>query len=162
MKKTLLLPESLPHAQASGHSGSHGEAKQLSPDREAFASARRRLLDAARTPAPDVVYGYGNTEEHGFDEDAVEKMRGRFGLNRISRPAGDAVLKRLAAAFINPFTVVLFVLACISFVADFVLAAPEDRDIKTVAIIASMVFISGALRFVQEYRSDKAAERLKA
>jgi Mg2+-importing ATPase len=31
-----------------------------------------------------------------------------------------------------------------------------------VAIIASMVFISGALRFVQEYRSDKAAERLKA
>ncbi|MCL1986165.1 MAG: magnesium-translocating P-type ATPase [Betaproteobacteria bacterium] len=129
---------------------------------EFFASARQRLLDAARMPAPDVLYGYGNTEESGFDEDTVEQMRDKFGLNKISQHEGESILKRLFAAFINPFTVVLFVLACLSFFTDFVLPEPEDREIKTVAIILSMVFISGALRFIQEYRSDKAAERLKA
>ena len=160
--ENTCLPDSGSHCPANGHPGRNGAAKMLSPDMEVFASGRQRLLDAARTPALDVLHGYGNAEESGFDEDTVEQMRDKFGLNKISQHEGDAVLRRLVTAFINPFTVVLFVLACISFFTDVVLAAPENREMKTVTIILSMVFISGALRFVQEYRSDKAAERLKA
>jgi len=160
VKESFSPPESRPHAPASGSHDRRGQAKTPAPDKEALASARRRLLDAAKTPALDLLHGYGNTEEHGFDEDAVEAMQSKYGVNKITRHEGDSILKRLIAAFINPFTVVLFVLACISFVTDFILVAPEDRELKTVVVILSMVFISGALRFVQEYRSDKAAERL--
>ncbi|MDR0466401.1 MAG: magnesium-translocating P-type ATPase, partial [Deltaproteobacteria bacterium] len=157
MQKILPFPDSQPHCRIN----SPGEEKELSPDVKSHASARLRLLDAARTPALDVLRHYGNTEELGFDEKTVEQMRDKFGLNKLSQSEGDSVLARLIAAFVNPFTVVLFVLACISFVTDFALAAPEERDVKTVVIIVSMVGISGVLRFVQEYRSDKAAERLK-
>ena len=41
-------------------------------------------------------------------------------------------------------------------------SAPEDFDPLTVAIILTMVMISGTLRFVQESRSGNAAEKLLA
>ena len=162
VEKNFPLSDAQLKSQTNFHHGHSDEEATFSPDMEVFASARQRLLDAARTPALDVLHGYGNSEESGFDEDTVEEMRDKFGLNKLSQHEGDSILRRLVAAFINPFTVVLFVLACISFFTDFVLALPENREMKTVVIILSMVFISGVLRFVQEYRSDKAAERLKA
>lgn len=125
-------------------------------------SASQRLIEAAQLPAQDLLRQFGNNEESGFDPVMVETMRGRFGSNAITQQEGESTIKRIATAFINPFTVVLFALAGISFVTDIVVAAPEERDVTTVAIILTMVFISGLLRFIQEYRSDKAAERLKA
>jgi Mg2+-importing ATPase len=58
--------------------------------------------------------------------------------------------------------VVLFVLALISLFTDFILADAQDKDLTAVIIVVTMVTISGILRFVQESRSDKAAEHLKA
>jgi Mg2+-importing ATPase len=45
---------------------------------------------------------------------------------------------------------------------DVVLAAPEDRDYKTVIVIMVMVTLSTLIRFFQEYRSNVAAEKLKS
>ncbi|MCL2469521.1 MAG: magnesium-translocating P-type ATPase [Alphaproteobacteria bacterium] len=149
------IPDSLPDVQPSDN-------KTTSPEAELSAPARQRLLEAAKTPGLDLLYYYGNTEEHGFKEETVEQMRDKFGLNKMSQHEGESILKRLISAFINPFTAVLFALACISFFTDFAFVSPEDRELTTVVIILTMVFISGTLRFVQEYRSDKAAERLKA
>ena len=72
----------------------------------------------------------------------------------------NSLLKRLFKAFINPFTVVLLVLAVISFVTDVVMAAPGDKDAVSVIIVLAMVLISGTLQFVQETRSEKSAEKL--
>ena len=84
------------------------------------------------------------------------------GRNELARKKADSILKRLFKAFINPFTVVLIVLAVISFITDYVIVEPEDRDLTAVLIVGIMVFISGTLRFVQEVRSGNAAERLQA
>ena len=54
---------------------------------------------------------------------------------------------------------VLIVLAVISFITDYVIVEPEDRDLTAVLIVGIMVFISGTLRVVQEVRSGNAAER---
>lgn len=89
-------------------------------------------------------------------------MRALFGRNELARKKADSILKRLFKAFINPFTVVLIVLAVISFITDYVIVEPEDRDLTAVLIVGIMVFISGTLRFVQEVRSGNAAERLQA
>ena len=79
------------------------------------------------------------------------------------------MLKRLAGAFVNPFTVILFCLAIVSTMTDMVFpyfslfgSVPEDFDCLTVVIILTMVIISGTLRFVQESRSGNAAEKLLA
>ena len=89
-------------------------------------------------------------------------MRALFGRNELARKKADSILKRLFKAFINPFTVVLIVLAVISFITDYVIVEPEARDLTAVLIVGIMVFISGTLRFVQEVRSGNAAERLQA
>ena len=90
----------------------------------------------------------------------VEKSRDEYGENVLTYGKKNPVVKRLASAFINPFNIVLFVLAVISIFTDIVLAAPEDRSYAAVVIIFSMVTISGILRFVQETRSGNAAASL--
>ena len=45
-------------------------------------------------------------------------------------------MKRLFSAFINPFTVILLVLAVISAFTDIVLADPGEQNYVTVIIIA--------------------------
>ena len=68
--------------------------------------------------------------------------------------------RRLAAAFINPFTMVLLALAVISVMTDIVFASPGEQNYATVGIITVMVLLSGVLRFVQEARSGSVASRL--
>jgi len=121
--------------------------------------AKKRLLRAARRDGSTLLIQYDNNES-GFDENDVEEMREEHGANIITKQEEDPLFKRLIMAFINPFTVVLIVLALISAFTDIVLAAPGEADPITVIIIMTMVIISGLLRFVQELRSTGAAKRL--
>ena len=43
-----------------------------------------------------------------------------------------------------------------------IFSAPEDRTFRTIIVLISMVLLSTLLRFWQEFRSNKAAEELKA
>jgi len=97
----------------------------------------------------------GNTDEK------AEELRVLYGKNEISHEKPDSVLKRIFEAFVNPFTIILFLLAVISVFADIILVSREERDLRSIIIIIVMVSISGILRFVQETRSNNAAEKLK-
>ncbi|MDR0293017.1 MAG: magnesium-translocating P-type ATPase [Oscillospiraceae bacterium] len=119
---------------------------------------RRRLLNAAQKTPETLLIQY-DTSYEGFDEEKIEDMRDQYGVNAITRAKKETVFKKLFDAFVNPFTVVLFVLALVSLVTDFILPQ-EGKDLTAVAIVMTMVTVSGVLRFVQEYRSGKAAERL--
>ena len=96
-----------------------------------------------------------------------QNHRIQYGTNKVTREKQKSLAKRLAEAFINPFTAILFFLAVVSIMTDMVLpyfsllgSTPEDFDPLTVVIILTMVIISGTLRFVQESRSGNAAEKL--
>lgn len=126
----------------------------------------RRLDDAAATPVKNVL-----KELHvtlcGLDTEAVSVSRARYGSNRVTHEKKKCLARRLADAFINPFTAILFFLALVSTMTDMVFpyfslfgSLPEDFDCLTVLIILTMVMISGTLRFVQEARSGNAAEKL--
>ena len=121
--------------------------------------AKRRLLNAASKPYETLLIQYDNSFD-GYDEEKVEEMRDQYGANIITRQKKVTVFDRLRDAFINPFTVVLFVLAVLSFVTDVIVAAPGEKDPTAVIIVLTMVFISGMIRFVQEFRSGGAAEKL--
>jgi Mg2+-importing ATPase len=100
----------------------------------------------------------------GLSEKEVIASRNAYGENKVTHEKKKTMPQRLAEAFINPFTAILFCLAIVSTITDIILpvvrGTPEDADPLTVIIIMTMVVISGALRFVQESRSGNAAEKL--
>lgn len=105
----------------------------------------------------------------GLSEQDVITSRNKHGNNKVTHEKKKSLPKRLAGAFINPFTAILFCLAIVSSITDMILpyfslfdSKPEDFDCLTVVIIVTMVLISGTLRFVQESRSGNAAEKLLA
>lgn len=137
------------------------ELRKDTKKRKKLSVAKERLMDASRTNI-EQLYLKMDTSEKGLDESRVDILRDQFGLNEISHEKKDSVGKKLFEAFINPFTIVLFVLGIISLFTDVILVPKDQRDYSSVVIICIMVTISGVLRFVQELRSSKAAEELKA
>lgn len=118
-----------------------------------------RLIKSAKMSNEALLKEY-KTSINGHSEDTAQFMRDKFGENSITHQKTDSVIKRLAGAFVNPFTIILFVLAIISAITDVVIASPAERDFTSVIIVMTMVMISGTLRFVQETRSNKSAEKL--
>lgn len=95
--------------------------------------------------------------------EAFERLA-KDGPNEVAHDKRPHALVQFLMAFQNPFIMVLVVLAAISAFTDIwlPLQAGEDPDPTKVAIILFMVVTSAVMRFVQEYRSGKAAEALKA
>jgi Mg2+-importing ATPase len=95
--------------------------------------------------------------------EAFERLA-KDGPNEVAHDKRPHALVQFLMAFKNPFIMVLVVLAAISAFTDIwlPLQAGEDPDPTKVAIILFMVVTSAVMRFVQEYRSGKAAEALKA
>ncbi|UTH74317.1 magnesium-translocating P-type ATPase [Chromobacterium sp. IIBBL 290-4] len=86
----------------------------------------------------------------------------QFGPNEVAHDKPPHPLIQFLQAFKNPFVMVLIILAAISYVMDVAMAPADDQDWTKVIILSAMIGISGALRFWQEYRSAKAAEKLKS
>lgn len=121
--------------------------------------AHRRVLDYAYMDI-DTLFRDFHISDQGYSHEQVEESRARYGKNSLSGRASDTVLYRLRRAFLNPFTIILFVLACISFLTDVVLVSNFSRNVTTVVIILCMLLISGAVRFAQELRAKRVADRL--
>ena len=100
------------------------------------------------------------TSPNGLSLEQVEVMGDKYGENRLVGMKNDTLWYRLRRAFINPFTVILFVLAVVSFITDVVLASNFTKNITTVVIICVMILISGAIRLVQELRAKNASAQL--
>ena len=118
-----------------------------------------RLFEASGQDAEDVLRKMG-VSRHGFSSLEAESRLASFGMNIISHEKPESLLKRLLKAFVNPFTVVLLILALVSLFTDIIFSS--EKNPRSVILICSMVLLSGMLRFVQESRSNKAAEKLKA
>lgn len=125
-----------------------------------------RIQYAATNPIKEVLKSL-HTTLRGLDAENVSVSRTKYGTNKVTHEKKQSLAKRLAGAFINPFTAILFCLAVVSTMTDMVFpyfsllgSTPEDFDPLTVVIILTMVIISGTLRFVQESRSGNAAEKL--
>ena len=128
----------------------------------------QRIQFAAANPVQEVLKCL-HTTLRGLDAEAVTLSRTKYGSNKVTHEKKKSLAKRLAGAFINPFTAILFCLAVVSTMTDMAFpyfallgSVPEDFDPLTVVIILTMVIISGTLRFVQESRSGNAAEKLLA
>lgn len=141
------------------------EAHEKDPIRE---QSDRRITLAATTPEAGVLKQL-HTALGGLGDEAVLISRERHGTNEVTHERQKPLPERLAEAFVNPFTAILFFLALVSTATDMIFpllslfgSTPEDFSALTVVIILTMVAISGVLRFVQESRSGEAAGKLLA
>jgi Mg2+-importing ATPase len=117
-------------------------------------------LKSAAAAKTDVLFNNLNTTPEGLSEDLVDASREQYGDNKVTHGKKVSLPKRIAEAFINPFTAILIGLTAVSAFTDIILADPGEADPLTVVIIMTMVLISGILRFVQETRSGNAADKL--
>ena len=124
-------------------------------------SSVNRLINFSKMNLEE-VYKEFDTSINGLSSKNIEDRVEKYGLNQIATEKPTPWFIELIKAFINPFVIVLLVLAIVSLITDVIFAAPEDKSYVTVIIISIMVIVSGLLKFFQEFKSNKAAEKLKA
>ena len=137
-----------------------GRGRPADPRRASLLSAldREQLLDAARHPL-----SHDPVLREGLDAAAVESRRATYGPNVVDHERPLHPVVQFVRTFANPFIVILTVLATVMFVTEVLLADPVDGpDWTGVVTIGTMVLVSAALRFWQEYRSGRSVEALSA
>lgn len=97
---------------------------------------------------------------NGLLQEQVNEYRQKYGSNAQSATNQNSLFHCVRRAFINPFSIVLFVLAAISFITDILRPDGYGQGISSVAIIGVMLVISGIVRLVQEIRSKRITDRL--
>lgn len=122
-------------------------------------TTKERLAVAIQTPLEDSL-AYYHTSLDGLGQEQVEENRDLYGENTITKGQEDSIFKKIYESIINPFTIILLVIAFISLVTNVWLAKPGQEDPTTSIIIVVLILISGGIRFVQELRSDKATTNL--
>ena len=120
---------------------------------------KERFITALQEPLETTFATY-KTSVLGLVDDQVEENRDTYGENVITKGQEDSMIKKIYESIINPFTVILLVIALVSFITNVWLAKPGEQDPTTSIIIVTLVLISGGIRFIQELRSDKAASNL--
>ncbi len=116
------------------------------------ASLAEHCLNVAAMDENEVWRAFGGHPE-GLNAAEVEKIRAVHGDNQIPAQKPAPWWVHLWACYRNPFNLLLTVLGIISYATE---------DLFAAGVIALMVGISTMLNFIQEARSTKAADALKA
>ncbi|MGX7202175.1 magnesium-translocating P-type ATPase [Enterococcus plantarum] len=113
----------------------------------------------ARNSAENIITFF-NSSKMGLSNQQAVLSREEFGENTITHGKKTPLFVEIIKAYFTPFTIVLIALAIISFITDYVIAPPADRDLIGVLIIMAMVLISGTMTLIQSVKSNQAAEKL--
>ncbi|MGY3041254.1 Mg2+-importing ATPase [Rhodanobacter sp. TND4EL1] len=125
------------------------------PAQRAAGRAAPVVVAARAFSASETLFAELDTSIRGLDAEQIEARLHRDGANEVLHEKPPHWSLQLLRAFKNPFIVVLLVLAGVQLFTD-------HEDLVGPLIIAVMVGISVLLSFTQEYRSTRAAEKLKA
>lgn len=107
---------------------------------------------------PEALHAALSSTPAGLTQEDAENRQEEFGKNVITIGNQNTTLHRLREAVINPFNVILLLVAAVTYFTDVVVSAKPDY--LTVAIILSLVLLSSLVAFVQSQRSNAAAEKL--
>ncbi|MGC2712363.1 MAG: magnesium-translocating P-type ATPase [Pseudolabrys sp.] len=111
---------------------------------------------------PEEVLARLEATRSGLTSEQVEARWEQYGPNEVTHEKPPIWYHQLFHAFLTPFNGVLFAVSVVSLFSDVIFAAPEDRSFRTIIVLLTMVLLSTLLRFWQEFRSNKAAQDLKA
>ena len=106
----------------------------------------------------DLLLSELSTDSEGLSDEEAEERLDEFGRNVITPSEGNTIFSRVKEALINPFNIVLFIIAILTFFTDVIASA--EPDYSTVIIILALVFLASLIAFVQSQRSDSAVGKL--
>ncbi len=115
-------------------------------------SLAQNLADASDADPARLLQQLGSRMD-GLTEAEASLVRESSGPNEIAQEKPLPWLMHLWNCYKNPFNLLLTVLAVISYLTE---------DLKAAIVIGAMVVLSTIMRFVQEARSNQAADKLKA
>ena len=101
-----------------------------------------------------------NVKEDGLSTGKAEENISKFGQNEISKAKPKKWYNYFLESLLTPFNSILMVISIILVYTDVYLA--EKPSYANIIVIVILVIASTLLEFVESYRSNKAAEKLKA
>jgi Mg2+-importing ATPase len=118
----------------------------------ALSGKTARLLVFARQ-SPEAALAELRADARGLSREAAEDRRLVHGRNVIAEEKPTPWPVQLLRAGNNPFIYLLMVLGGVSYATG---------DMRAAIVMGAMILVSVLLRFMQEFRSSKAASKLKA
>ena len=100
-----------------------------------------------------------NIKEDGLSSNEVQEQLNKNGLNEMEQAKPKKWYHYLKEALFSPFNCILLGIAVVLYYTDVILA--EKPSYIDIIVIITLVTISTLLEFFEEYRSNKAAEKLK-
>lgn len=89
----------------------------------------------------------------GLNDDTVKLHQEKYGLNVFSKQDKNKWYKTLFNSFFNAFSIILLLIAILYVSLD-------KKDWIAFSIIIVMFFLSGLLKFAQDFKANKACEKL--
>ncbi|SFI08568.1 Mg2+-importing ATPase [Bacillus sp. 71mf] len=126
--------------------------KQTSHHQEMMKLNNEILVEVA-TRDVQSAFVFLETTPNGISEKEAERRMDTHGRNEVAYEKPPAWYLQFLLSFKNPFIFVLLALGVLSFLTD---------DMKGTVVVTVMVVLSATIRFLQEFRSQQAAEKLKA
>ena len=116
------------------------------------------LIENSKLKLDKLFKKYGTSQEGISITDVDDKLE-EYGKNIIDIKDNNNIWHRLKEAFINPFNIVLTIVAIITFITDVVIAT--DKDYATFILISSTILISAIISYKEQTKSEIAAKKLK-
>ena len=151
----LRAKKQLEHVQTDMYQTNKGTPKrnkQTSHNQEGIKQNNEILVEVATTDVQSAL-AFLETTPNGLSEKEAERRIDIHGKNEVAHEKPPAWYIQLLLSFKNPFIFVLLALGILSFFTD---------DMKGTIVVTVMVVLSATIRFLQEFRSQQAAEKLKA
>lgn len=111
----------------------------------------KNLFEIARL-SEEKTFAKLDSSLNGLGEDKILERQEQFGLNEIEENKKLTWYLHLWQCYKNPFNLLLTILDLFYLITE---------DIRGTTVLTLMIVISTILRFVQEQRSNKAADKLK-
>ncbi len=118
-----------------------------------------RVLKYSKSSLKDIASDF-KINSNGYDDETVSDNRSKYGANTYVSKKQDSFLHCLRRAFINPFSSILFFIGAISLVTELIADNALHKNFTTIAIIYSMLLISGVVRLIQELRAKRITDNL--
>ncbi|WP_085315296.1 magnesium-translocating P-type ATPase [Derxia lacustris] len=138
-------------ADAPGRAATAPAPAATAPTGPAALPADAELLAAAATAPADLLARLASRAD-GLSDAEAAAIRARCGPNIVLHEPPLPAWRHLWLCYRNPFNLLLSMLALVSWLTD---------DLRATVVIGAMVLLSVGIRFVQEGRSQRAADALK-
>ncbi|MBP5431690.1 magnesium-translocating P-type ATPase [Ruminococcus sp.] len=121
-------------------------------------AAEKQLAEIAKITDEELFQRLETCDEGLNQVEASDRLE-EYGKNIIDTGNENSLLKRVRAAIINPFNIVLLIVAAVTLVTDVIIAAKPSW--ATFLMLIFVVAVSGIISFVQEEKSNSAAQKLQ-